>query len=149
MFHGVLLDLKAYLSAFRRPSVQDEQPVLDSAAWAIFSFFSPAPDFPEMREYLCWQRFPEIEKLVGLPPARTASFINPLTVLCHDVGFSNLTGRRKRLCWATLSPITLAGYAFHRAGRKGEKLLMHGSNFVDHQIEERQIISNQSARAAH
>jgi SAM-dependent methyltransferase len=93
---------------------------------------------------------PEIEKLVGLPAAWTASFINPLTVLCHDVGFSNLTGRRRRLCWALLSPITLAGYAFHRAGSKGtETAYAWIKPFADDQVEERQISSNQSVRAAH
>jgi hypothetical protein len=61
----------------------------------------------------------EIEEVVGFPASQTASFINPLTVLCHDVGFSNLSSRRRQLCWAILSPITVAGYAFHRAGSKG------------------------------
>jgi SAM-dependent methyltransferase len=61
----------------------------------------------------------EIEKLVGYPANRTASFVNPLTVICHDVGFSNLTGRRKRVCWAMLSPITVVGYTLHHAASKG------------------------------
>ena len=61
----------------------------------------------------------EIEKLVGYPANRTASFINPLTVICHDVGLSNLTGRRKRVCWAMLSPITVVGYTLHHAASKG------------------------------
>jgi GT2 family glycosyltransferase/SAM-dependent methyltransferase len=61
----------------------------------------------------------EIEKLVEFPASATASFINPLTVLCHDIGFSNLARRPRQLCWAMLSPITLAGYLFHRAGGKG------------------------------
>lgn len=61
----------------------------------------------------------EIEEVVGFPASQTASFINPLTVLCHDVGFSNLSRRRRQLCWAILSPITVAGYAFHSAGSKG------------------------------
>jgi GT2 family glycosyltransferase/SAM-dependent methyltransferase len=61
----------------------------------------------------------EIEELVEFPAIRAASFINPLTVLCHDVGFSNLTRRRRQLCWAMLSPITLAGYLLHRPGVKG------------------------------
>ena len=61
----------------------------------------------------------QIEKLVGYPANRTASFINPLTVVCHDLGFSNLTVRAKRVCWATLSPITVAGYTLHHAATKG------------------------------
>jgi ubiquinone/menaquinone biosynthesis C-methylase UbiE len=47
------------------------------------------------------------------------SFINPLTVLCHDVGFSNLSRRKRQLCWLILSPITAVGYASHRAETKG------------------------------
>jgi GT2 family glycosyltransferase/SAM-dependent methyltransferase len=60
-----------------------------------------------------------IEELVEFPAIRTASFINPLTVLCHDIGFSKLPRRGRQLCWAMLSPITLAGYLFHRPGVKG------------------------------
>jgi GT2 family glycosyltransferase/SAM-dependent methyltransferase len=61
----------------------------------------------------------EIEKLVGFPASRTADFINPLTVLCHDVGFSNLTRRWRQICWAILSPVTLVGYTLHRTETKG------------------------------
>jgi glycosyltransferase involved in cell wall biosynthesis len=61
----------------------------------------------------------EIEKLVGFPANRTADFINPLTVLCHDVGFSNLKRRWRQICWAILSPLTLLGYTLHRAETKG------------------------------
>jgi GT2 family glycosyltransferase/SAM-dependent methyltransferase len=61
----------------------------------------------------------EIEKLVGFPASGTADFINPLTVLCHDVGFSNLTKRWRQIWWAILSPVTLAGYTLHRAQTKG------------------------------
>jgi GT2 family glycosyltransferase len=61
----------------------------------------------------------EIEKLVGFPANRTADFINPLTVLCHDVGFSNLKRRWRQICWAILSPLTLLGYSLHRAETKG------------------------------
>jgi GT2 family glycosyltransferase/SAM-dependent methyltransferase len=61
----------------------------------------------------------EIEELVEFPASRTASFINPLTVLCHDIGFSRLSRRRRQLCWALLTPITLAGYLFHRFEGKG------------------------------
>jgi GT2 family glycosyltransferase/SAM-dependent methyltransferase len=94
-----------------------------------------------------WQT--EIEKLVGFPPARTASFINPLTVVCHDIGFSNLTRRRRQLGWVILSPITLAGYAFHRAGTKGtETAYAWIKPSVGHRPEKRQITSNQPAQAS-
>jgi GT2 family glycosyltransferase/ubiquinone/menaquinone biosynthesis C-methylase UbiE len=89
----------------------------------------------------------EITKLVGFLPARTASFINPLTVLCHDIGFSNLSWRRKRLCWAILSPITLAGYVFHRAEGKGtETAYVWIKPRVGLRSEQRQIASPQAAQ---
>ncbi len=61
----------------------------------------------------------EAEALVGFPASRTATFINPLTVLCHDVAFSNLPRRAKQLCWLLLTPITIAGYAFHSRNSRG------------------------------
>jgi GT2 family glycosyltransferase/SAM-dependent methyltransferase len=77
----------------------------------------------------------EIEELVGFQASRIATFINPLTVLCHDIGFSNLTRRRRQLCWAMLSPITLVGYLFHRAGDKGtETAYVWIKSRVEHQI---------------
>ena len=91
----------------------------------------------------------EIEKLVGFTASRTATFINLLTVLCHDVGFSNLTRRRRQLCWAMLSPITLAGYAFHRAGTKGtETVYAWIRPSVGHQPEKTQITSSQPVQAS-
>jgi SAM-dependent methyltransferase/GT2 family glycosyltransferase len=91
----------------------------------------------------------EIEKLVGFPAIRAATFINPLTVLCHDVGFSNLSRRWRQLCWAILSPITLAGYAFHRAGTKGTETAYAWTRpSVGHRPEKRQITSNQPAQAS-
>jgi SAM-dependent methyltransferase len=91
----------------------------------------------------------EIEQLVGFPANRTASFINPLTVLCHDVGFSNLTRRRRQLCWAVLSPVTLAGYAFHRAGTKGtETVYAWIRPSVEDRSEKRQINSNRPLQAS-
>jgi GT2 family glycosyltransferase/SAM-dependent methyltransferase len=91
----------------------------------------------------------EIENLVGFPASRTASFINPLTVLCHDVGFSNLTWRWRQLCWTMLGPITLAGYAFHRAGTKGtETAYAWIKPRVEHRSEKSQITSNRPAQAS-
>ncbi len=55
-----------------------------------------------------------VETVVGFPAGGTATFINPLTVLCHDVAFSNLPRRVKQLCWLSLAPLTIVGYVFHR-----------------------------------
>jgi SAM-dependent methyltransferase len=61
----------------------------------------------------------ELEALVGLPARHAATFISPLTVLCHDVAFSRLPRRARRLaCWA-LSPFTWLGYGLHRPGGPG------------------------------
>jgi ubiquinone/menaquinone biosynthesis C-methylase UbiE len=61
----------------------------------------------------------EVEEVIGFPVSRTANFINPLTVFCHDVGWSNLRRRKRQLCWALLSPLTLAGYGLHHPASKG------------------------------
>ncbi len=56
----------------------------------------------------------QIDRLIGLQPERTATFINALTVLSHDIGFSNLSPRKRKLLWLLLAPITLTGYVLHR-----------------------------------
>ena len=61
----------------------------------------------------------QVDRLVGLQPERTATFINALTVLCHDVGFSNLSRRKRKLLWLLLAPITLIGYLLHRPSMPG------------------------------
>jgi SAM-dependent methyltransferase len=60
-----------------------------------------------------------IEALVGRRAEASASFISPLTVLCHDVAFSNLPRPvRTALCWALL-PLTWTGYLLHRPHHRG------------------------------
>lgn len=61
----------------------------------------------------------DLEALVGRPALRSATFISPLTVLCHDVAFSRLPRRVRRLACAALSPVTWLGYALHRPGSPG------------------------------
>jgi SAM-dependent methyltransferase len=74
---------------------------------------------PEEKLFLEWGHVrrgytrEQVDRLVGLPPKRTATFINALTVLCHDIGFSNLSQRRRTLLWLLLAPITLIGYLLH------------------------------------
>lgn len=58
-------------------------------------------------------------ELFGGPPARQASFINPLTAIYHDLSFSRLTGRRRRLAYVAAAPAAVLGYAFHGAGARG------------------------------
>jgi ubiquinone/menaquinone biosynthesis C-methylase UbiE len=89
----------------------------------------------------------ELEDLVELDAKETASFINPLTVLCHDIGFSNLSWRRRKICWALLGPVTLTGYALHRAGGKGtETAYVWIKPHVEHRSEQRRSPSNQTVQ---
>jgi len=61
----------------------------------------------------------QLAKLIAIPCATSATFISPVTVLCHDVAFSNAPARvRKAVCLA-LSPLTWIGYAAHNANSKG------------------------------
>lgn len=53
----------------------------------------------------------DLDRLVGLPRLAWATFINPVTVIGHDVAFSNLPHRRRLV--AALAPLTWAAYALH------------------------------------
>lgn len=61
----------------------------------------------------------QLQELIASPPLRSATFITPLTVLGHDIAFSNLPFRLRRALCAALSPLTWLGYAVHRAGGVG------------------------------
>jgi SAM-dependent methyltransferase len=56
----------------------------------------------------------ELKALIGLPCQRYATFINPLTVLCHDVAFSRLSHRRRQFLCTMLSPLTWLSYSLHK-----------------------------------
>ena len=61
----------------------------------------------------------QLSDLIAIPRESSATFITPITVLCHDVAFSNAPARvRKAICMA-LSPVTWLAYAAHRPGSKG------------------------------
>lgn len=53
----------------------------------------------------------ELDELVALPRLGWATFINKVTVIGHDISFSNLPHRRKLV--AALSPITWLAYLLH------------------------------------
>ncbi len=61
----------------------------------------------------------ELRALIGLPCARWATFINPVTVVGHDISFSRLSRRRRRALVAVLAPITWLAYAAHRPRMRG------------------------------
>lgn len=54
----------------------------------------------------------DLRAIVALPLEAWASFINPVTVLGHDIAFSCLPHRRKIV--AALAPLTWLGYLLHR-----------------------------------
>ncbi len=64
-------------------------------------------------------RLRELEDMLGARASAAASFISPLTVIAHDIAFSLLPQRLRRLLCAVLLPLTLLGYAAHRLRGKG------------------------------
>ena len=61
----------------------------------------------------------ELEQLIEVPYQSYATFINPITVVGHDVAFSNLPHRVRRSLCIMLSPLTWLSYALHRPDSKG------------------------------
>jgi SAM-dependent methyltransferase len=61
----------------------------------------------------------QLEALIGFASQKTATFINPITVLIHDVAFSHLSPLPKALLSALLSPITWISYSLHGNETKG------------------------------
>jgi SAM-dependent methyltransferase len=61
----------------------------------------------------------QIGKLLGIPRKGSATFISPVTVLCHDVAFSRAPGRWRRAICLALAPLTWIGYATHHPQAAG------------------------------
>lgn len=62
---------------------------------------------------------PELASLIPLSTCRWMTFINPLTVVCHDISFSKLARYQRLLvCWL-LSPLTWMSYWLHQPHGKG------------------------------
>jgi SAM-dependent methyltransferase len=61
----------------------------------------------------------ELTHLIELPYEKYATFINPLTVVGHDISFSRLPQPIRRTICAGLSPLTWLGYALHKPGQPG------------------------------
>lgn len=55
-----------------------------------------------------------LKNLIDLPCQNYATFINPLTVLCHDFAFSRLSYRQRQLLCTILSPLTWLSYFLHQ-----------------------------------
>ncbi|NJM70776.1 MAG: class I SAM-dependent methyltransferase [Scytonema sp. RU_4_4] len=61
----------------------------------------------------------ELQALINLPYQGYATFINPLTVLGHDIAFSHLSHRRRQLLCTMLSPLTWLSYYLHKPQAMG------------------------------
>jgi SAM-dependent methyltransferase len=61
----------------------------------------------------------ELEVLIGLPCQQKATFINPLSVLSHDIAFSRLSPRKRQLLCTLLSPLTWLSYWCSPAASQG------------------------------
>jgi SAM-dependent methyltransferase len=61
----------------------------------------------------------ELKALINLPCQQYATFINPLTVLNHDIAFSSLSPRRRQLLCKLLSPLTWLSFYLHQPHFKG------------------------------
>lgn len=61
----------------------------------------------------------ELAALFDSPPERQATFINPVTAFFHDVAFSRLGRRRRKVLYALAAPATVMGYLLHRPSTRG------------------------------
>lgn len=56
----------------------------------------------------------ELKNMICLPCQKYATFINPITVFCHDLAFSHLSPLKKEIFCTLLSPITWLSYWLHK-----------------------------------
>jgi SAM-dependent methyltransferase len=61
----------------------------------------------------------QLNALINLPCLKYATFINPFTVLGHDIAFSRLSHRRRKWLCNILSPLSWLGYYLHQPQTKG------------------------------
>jgi SAM-dependent methyltransferase len=61
----------------------------------------------------------ELERLIGFPPQATATFINPVSVLLHDLAFSRLPSKLRRAACLGVAPVGWVGYWLHRPSFPG------------------------------
>jgi SAM-dependent methyltransferase len=60
-----------------------------------------------------------LARLIGRPPDAVHTFINPVTVIGHDLAFSRLSRRAARAACVAVAPLSWAGYAAHRPATAG------------------------------
>ena len=61
----------------------------------------------------------ELKQLIDLPCSNYATFTNSLTVIGHDLAFSNLSWLQRELLCIAISPFTWLGYTMHKPHTKG------------------------------
>lgn len=61
----------------------------------------------------------ELKELIKLPCQGYATFINPITVLSHDIAFSNFSPFKKEIFCLGLTPLTWLSYLLHQPSDKG------------------------------
>lgn len=96
------------------------------AGWAYPYFSIMKPYCPHESELMReWghvrrgYRDKELFSLFGRKPERRATFINPITAFSHDVAFSRLGARRRKVLYALAAPLTAMGYLLHRPSTRG------------------------------
>jgi len=63
----------------------------------------------------------DLAELFGATPERSATFINPVTSFYHDVAFSRLSRRARKLIYAATAPIISIGYLAHLPRARGSE----------------------------
>jgi len=94
--------------------------------YPFFSFMAPVcPHESElMAEWGHVRRGYTLDQLSGLfgaPPDESASFINPLTSFYHDVAFSRLPRKARKLLYGLAAPVATVGYLAHRPRWRGSE----------------------------
>jgi SAM-dependent methyltransferase len=92
-------------------------------AWAFMRRWCP-PETELMQAWGHVRRGYEastLERLFGMAPRHRASFVNRATGFYHDVAFSRLGRRKRRLLYALGAPLALAGYLLHPPRSSGSE----------------------------
>jgi len=69
-------------------------------------------------------RVTELDRLVGRAHDAIATFVTPITVLAHDVSFSHLPPRAKRLAGLALAPLVVPAARLHRPTGAGTEIAL-------------------------
>ncbi len=65
----------------------------------------------------------ELATLFHTPPDAAGGFFTAATALGHDIVFTRLGRRARKMLWLMASPLTLLGYAFDRRSRTGTEIV--------------------------